>query len=154
MKSSLINVSLMVVLAVLIAHPGYGENAAGELKLVFLIDFDDFMCFSCLESFVDFCHALPGDFRKDHCLGVLVYPAGRELQAGFIQIMEKKLRGFTQANRIDFPVVIDRPRFFSGRIPAESCVLVFRPGGQNLEVYPFPLSRKAAGRILADIRRR
>lgn len=33
--------------------------------ILFIIDFNDFMCFFCLDSFLDFYHSLPISFQKE-----------------------------------------------------------------------------------------
>jgi hypothetical protein len=131
------------------ALPAAGEFGAS--RLVFVIDFDDFMCFSCLESFVGFCHSLPERFRREKCLGILAVPPARKNRPVLLQIMRKKLRGFRQANAIDFPVVVDEPAFFSSPERDGSCVLVFQPGELELEMYTFPLSSSARDMILNNI---
>lgn len=145
------SIPIIFILTMITALPLVSENGPKEINLVFVIDFDDFMCFSCLESFVNFCHSLPEQFRKDHCMGVLTVPSVRKDRAVLTKIMQKKLRGFREANLIDFPVAVDAPLFFSGREKQESCILVIEGGEQTLEIFPFPLSGKTADTILKRI---
>ncbi len=145
------SIPIIFILTMITVLPIVSENSPREINLVFIIDFDDFMCFSCLESFVNFCHSLPEQFRKDHCMGILTIPSGRKDRAVLTKIMQKKLRGFSEANLIDFPVVVDAPLFFSGLEKQESCILVIEGGEQTLEIYLFPLSGKTADAILKRI---
>jgi hypothetical protein len=141
------SIACLVILAVTAVFPLLSEDGGGQVTFVFIIDFDDFMCFSCLESFVNFCHSLPDEFRRDHCLGVLTLPSGRENPSVMVQIMHKKLRGFTKANHIDFPVVVDHPMYFSAIGQRGSCLLVFQAGELKLDAHPFPLSGKTADAV-------
>lgn len=143
MKSSLI-LFLTVFLA---GVPVYSADTASETKMIFFIDFDDFMCFSCLESFLRFCNELPASFRKNHCLGILV-PSSRKNPPENLSIIKKKLRGFTQANRIDFPIIIDRSRIFSQAVEKSSCLWVLKLNERKWQVHHFPLPVRTAEKIL------
>lgn len=147
MKSILV-ICMFIIITVL---PLISDNGPGTIRMVFVIDFDDFMCFSCLESFLQFCQSLPPEFRARHCIGVLTLPAGRESAPAMIQIMRKKLRGFIKGNNIDFPVVVDQQHYFAELSRYGSCLLVLWAHELSMDVHPFPLSGETAAEIRARI---
>lgn len=147
MKSTPV-ICMLIVITVL---PLLSESGPGAIRMVFVIDFDDFMCFSCLESFLQFCQSLPADFRARRCIGILTVPAGREHAPALIQIMRKKLRGFIKGNDIDFPVVVDQQSCFSELRQQASCVMVIQADKLSLNVHSFPLSAQTAAEIRALI---
>ena len=138
---------IVFLTASLICAPVCPGNSSREIKLIFWIDFDDFMCFSCLESFTEFCNKLPASFRKNHCLGILV-PSSRKNTPDNVSIIKKKLRGFTQANRIDFPIIIDCSRIFSRTVEKSSCLWVLRLKERKWHVHHFPMPAETAEKIL------
>ncbi len=145
------SIPVICMLTVIIVLPLISEDGRGTIRMVFVIDFDDFMCFSCLESFLQFCQSLPADFRVRRCIGVLTVPAGRENAAALIRIMRKKLRGFIMGNNIDFPVVVDQQCYFSELRQQGSCVMVLQADKLSLNVHSFPLSAQKAAQIRALI---
>jgi hypothetical protein len=121
-----------------------------DFQLLFIFDFNDFMCFSCLDSFLGFYHSLPFPFRDEHSLGVLVYDKrGKEKERSVRErIIEKKLRGFVQANQIEFPVLIDHLDVFKSQVKEGSSVILFDPRDGLLRRYKFPLSLPDREKIL------
>ena len=123
-------------------NPGSPDQGLSPHPLVvFIIDFDSFMCLTCLESLLDFYHQLPGAGKGCGVWGVLVFDASLGNQRGntFTRIIEKKLKGFMQGNRLQFPVVIDRWHLFDGLGKAGSAVIVFDPVKRLVKKYDFPL---------------
>jgi len=123
--------------------------------LLFVIDFDDFMCMTCLDSFLCFCRSLPEVILEEHAWGILLVSgdAGGGGEAGNVLIARKKLRGFVRANRIEFPFLVDEEGMFRVVKPAGSSVFVFDEAGSKIFRYAFPVSKEDARRILAKFQR-
>ena len=117
------------------------ENHSPPPLLLVILDFNSFSCLTCLDSFLDFHRRLSGTEDERLLWGILVFDAGREKQSGprFIQILEKKLNGFVQGNRLRFPIIIDRDHLFSSLAEEGSAVLVFDPNQRMMRKFAFPL---------------
>lgn len=120
-----------------------GAEEKKSAFLIFIIDFNDFMCMSCLDSFLGFYQTLPPHFQKERTIGILAvdHEDQKENRSRSQKIVERKLSGFIQGNRIAFPIFIDsagRFTFLSGKGTA---VVVFTEGGEDsIRTYTFPLS--------------
>ncbi len=115
-----------------------------ESQLLFIIHFDDFMCFSCLESLLGFCQSLPQVFLEKKAWGIVVFDE-REDDADeeiAYKIIERKLAGFIKANHIGFPFFIDQDHLFLPLTDKGSSVLVFNSRMQILSQFVFPLTQK------------
>jgi hypothetical protein len=110
--------------------------------LIFLIDFNDFMCMSCLDSFLEFYQALPPPFQSEHAIGILAVDRKdqEENRSRYQKIVKRKLNGFMQGNRINFPVFIDSDGSFTFLSDKGTAVVVFTEGGDRIRDYSFPLS--------------
>jgi hypothetical protein len=118
--------------------------------LLFILDFQDFSCMTCLDSLLALYRILPFRFKTSQAWGVLVVDVGKaeteteaEVEAvenRLIRIAEKKLRGFVQANHITFPILVDRFRIFGRLSENGSCVLLFDETKSILNRYEFPLT--------------
>jgi len=133
-----------------------GECDTGRVFCLIIFDFDDFFCFSCLESFLCFIRYIPHDIRKKSFWGVLVYdsPATDLEKKMSSRIAEKKLRGFKEANQIDFPILIDHGSNFKPLCQEGSVVFLFSKERYLFRHYYFPLSQKQMDEILSLIRSR
>jgi hypothetical protein len=110
--------------------------------LLFIIDFQDFSCPTCLDSFLGLFHRLPSRYRTAKAWGILaVDTRGEEQEVNrTIRIAEKKLRGFIQANQITFPFLVDRSQVF-GRLAKEGSAVVLLDENQKAVFrYYFPLT--------------
>ena len=119
--------------------------------LLVIIDFNSFLCLSCLDSFLDFYDQLSGIVDERMLWGILVFDASLEQQHGssYIKIVEKKLKGFVKANHIQFPMVIDRFHLFESLGKEGSAVFVFDPGARAVKRYVFPLRRNHIQEIMS-----
>ncbi len=118
--------------------------------LIFLIDFNDFMCPACLDSLLSLCLALPPPILRQNVWGFVVLPQsiphGSDPVA--IQIMEKKIRGFRRANRIAFPLILDRSRLLSSPGRQGTALLLLEAQPPSASLFPLPLSRRDLIRIV------
>lgn len=153
-----------IILILFSSHDWEREKGSGDLfpdpqrrgimdypLLLVIIDFDSFLCLSCLDSFLDFYDQLSGIVDERMLWGVLVFDASLEKQHGssYIKIVEKKLKGFVKANHIQFPMVIDRFHLFESLGKEGSAVLLFDPGKRSVKKYVFPLRRNHIQEIMS-----
>ena len=117
--------------------------------LLFIFDFNDFMCMSCLDSFLTFCQSLPSHILEENSWGILtigsaIRKSGLESS---VRIARTKLRGFVTANRIKFPVFIDEHQIFQQFEKKGSSVLLFDGTNNILKEYIFPLNKDQIAEI-------
>jgi hypothetical protein len=115
------------------------DEAFEKKLLLFIIDFRDFSCMTCLDSFLGFCRQLPFHFKTSGAWGIMVVKESEEKSAQS-WIAEKKLRGFMRANRITFPIFVDKGHIFKGLAEKGSCVLLLDGKGSRVHKYDFPLT--------------
>lgn len=129
-------------------------NLTSSKWFLFIIDFDSFMCLSCLDSFLEFYHQLPSSLEEGRIWGILVFdePARIAEQDHHFRIVEKKLRGFIKANQIKFPVLIDRFKAFKDLGEEGTAVVVFDGEKKTIKKYVFPLRQKQKKEIMTIIR--
>jgi hypothetical protein len=117
--------------------------------LLFVFDLNDFMCLSCLEAFLTFCHSLPPHVLEENAWGILTIGSGVK-KSGLedsVKIARTKLRGFVLANRIKFPIFIDEFQIFRQFEKKGTAILLFDGTNNILKEYIFPLTRDQIGEI-------
>jgi len=130
----------------------YGKSLPIEqAQLIIIIDFNDFMCFSCLDSFVEFCHSLPFHSKDGKVCGVLVVNDADKTDLSF-KIVEKKLRGFVSANNIKFPVLVDYLHIFNPLAEDGTVIILFNHREKCIKKYLFPLKREQKADILKALK--
>jgi len=122
-----------------------------QTELLVIIDFNDFMCFSCLDSFIEFCHSLPLHSKDGKVCGVLVFDDADETDISF-KIVEKKLRGFISANSIKFPVLIDYLHIFNPLAEEGTAIILFNHQENCIKKYLFPLNNKQKVDVLRALK--
>ncbi len=110
--------------------------------LLFIIDFNDFMCMSCLDSFLTFCQSFPSGYFAGRAWGILVLASKDETldKKNTAQIAEKKLRGFITANRIEFPITIDHNQVFHSFVPKGTALVIIDTERDKIMRYNFPIN--------------
>jgi len=116
------------------------EDVFGKKLLLFIIDFRDFSCMTCLDSFLGLYRQLPSRLKSSGAWGILVLKESEKDDTSASWIAEKKLRGFVWANRITFPILADREHIFKGMAEGGSCVLLLDRTGNRLHKYDFPMT--------------
>ena len=147
--------SLIIVIIFFQATISFSENSVArqekpaKVQLLLIIDFGDFMCFSCLESFLQFCYPLPHQFQDQYVWGVVIFEGniGSESEDIAIKIVEKKIRGFRIANRVRFPILVDSSRIFSSLAGEGTTVVILKGEAQEVKRYIYPLSREQIAEI-------
>lgn len=120
--------------------------------LLLIIDFNDFMCPSCIDSILEFCHSLPPPIRAKHLWGIVVFNQICEKTNPLSKlIMKKKLQGFIQANQLNFPILPDFSQYFISFISDGSCLLVLRKDEPALLIFSFPITQSEKVNIIRVI---
>jgi hypothetical protein len=110
-------------------------------RLLFFIDFRDFSCMTCLDSFLDFYRRLPPRFQTEDSMGILVLdPEKRDKTSS--EIARVKLRGFVLSNHIIFPVQVDRFHVFRGIAQEGTSVVLFDYDREIIKRFLFPLRQQ------------
>jgi hypothetical protein len=124
------------------AGSGMHVNSNQQSFLLLVIDFDDFMCPACMESMLDFCHALPLSLQQRRVWGVIVSDqANCKRQEGLSErILEKKIRGFLKANHLEFPIHLDQDGILVPLIEDGTAIFVFDREKQKISRHVFPLA--------------
>jgi hypothetical protein len=125
------------------------EFAEDKNLLLFVIDFNDFMCMNCLDSFLSLCSSIPPHILEKNAWGILTIESAIR-KSGLmdsVRIAKTKLRGFVMANRIKFPIFIDEFQIFRRFERKGSSVLLFDGASNILKEYIFPLSKDQIGEI-------
>lgn len=124
----------------------YPEN---KKLLLLIIDFDDFMCMNCLESFLSFCHSIPSHILNEIAWGILVLNHDyKETRAKTtVKIAQAKLRGFRSAHRIPFPILIDTNHMFHYLTREGSSLIVMDNQARSISRLAFPLKNEEFERI-------
>lgn len=132
---------------------GSQEEFKKQSFLIYIIDFNDFMCMSCLNSFLEFYHILPPPFQSDRSVGILVddHQYHQKNRSTSQKIMKKKLSGFIKANRIGFPIYIDSSESFKSLTAKGTKVIVFSGGLDSSKTYTFPLSSQEREEIFETL---
>ena len=116
------------------------ENVFDNKLLLFVLDFQDFSCMTCLDSFLMLYRQLPFRFKTSHAWGILVVKQSEKEEMKQFWIAEKQLRGFVRANDITSPILVDKERVFGKWAETGSCVLLFDKVGKMVHRYEFPLT--------------
>jgi len=130
-----------------------GAEIKGQSFLIYIINFDDFMCMSCLNSFLEFYYVLPPPFQNERAVGILVGCSQEQEKSGSRsqKIIKKKLNGFIQANQIGFPIFIDSSESFTYLSNNNTAVVVLSEGLDRSRTYIFPLSSQDQEEILKTL---
>lgn len=127
--------------------PGHGFS----VKLVFFIDFRDFACLTCLDSFLDFYRRIPSRFQAEDSMGILILnPERRDKTSS--DIARVKLRGFVESNNITFPVQVDRFHVFGEFAKDGTSVVLFDYDREIIKKFLFPLRQQDLKEILGYLK--
>lgn len=123
-------------------------SGQGRFFLV-VFDFESFSCPLCLDSFKNFCEALQSKGQEDSAVGILTYrnPEGEKAVDDYTKIIEKKLRGFTIGNNIEFPILLDKFHIFNGTSLKGTGVILIDASKGILKRYTLPLTKKQLDEI-------
>lgn len=116
------------------------EVVLDKKLLLFILDFQDFSCLTCLDSFLGLYRKLPMRFKTSNAWGILVVKNSEREKEKPFRIAEKKLKGFIRANHITFPILVDRSRFFGDLTENGSGVFLFDGTRKTVHRYSFPLA--------------
>ncbi len=124
------------------------EQVDRRRLLLFILDFRDFSCMVCLESFLELYRRLPLQVKTQDCWGILIVPQDLEREDVAMGIAEKKLEGFIRAHQILFPVLMDRHKVFGAMAERGSGIILLDAERQAIIRFDFPLMRAELEEIL------
>ena len=130
------------------SRPAVLESGEQRRLLLFILDFRDFSCMVCLESFLELHRRLPLRVKTEDTWGVLVVPRGREKDGTAVGIAGKKLEGFVRAHRILFPILVDSSRILGEMAEKGSGLVLFDEGKRTVSRFDFPLKSEQFREIL------
>lgn len=119
--------------------------------LLFFIDFRDFACLNCLDSFLRFYRQLPPRFQKEDAMGVLILDPRKDSEMS-VQIARVKLRGFVMSNHIAFPIQVDRSHVFGEFAKRGTSVVLLDYDREIIRKFLFPLRQKDVDELLGYMR--
>ena len=106
-------------------------------KMLIFIDFRDFMCPACLDSLLEICRSFPKSFLQKQTTGIVLLNETQNPSSRHLRITRKKINGFIHANRIEFPILLDRGK---SRKISGTQIWVLCPTSKELIRYELPLS--------------
>ena len=119
--------------------------------VIFFIEMQDFMCLTCLDSFLDLCRYLPPEILQERTLVVLSEePIAEEIYEKRKNITLKKLQALFNSNGFSLCVCMDDSGLFR-EIRGEADILVFEPRSRGIKSFCLPLSRVEAEKILNSL---
>ncbi|MFB0564444.1 MAG: hypothetical protein ACETWK_02045 [Candidatus Aminicenantaceae bacterium] len=118
--------------------------------IVIIFDFKSLFCPLCLEALVDFCNTLHSYGQDIFTLGVAVRDSdSNDSNDKSIKIAEKQIKGFVFANKIKFPILLDKYRVFAGLNPDGTTVILFDRARKMLKKYTLPLTSEQVNEIFS-----
>jgi len=143
---------ISIIFIFILICPIYGWEGSQDrcgVKLIFLIDVNDLMCISCLESLLEFCDSLPDETLKERSFGIMM--VGKKETEKSFRIVQKKLNCFVKTNQIKFPVHLDRSSGNCGFEINGSAVICIDFKNNVIRKFKFPLSRFQKTQIFSVI---
>ena len=119
--------------------------------LLFILDFQDFSCMTCLDSFLELYGILPVHVKTSNAWGILAVKHSNGERKRPFRIAEKKLKGFVEANHISLPILMDKHRIFDELLEEGSGVLLFDERNKTVRRYDFPLTGDQLEEIFLDL---
>lgn len=132
-------------------NPTSDVSYDGKPLLLFFLDFKDFSCMACLDSFLELYRLLPIDTKTSKAWGILAVEHSDGEGNRLFRIAEKKLKGFVRANHITFPILVDRFRVFEELVEDGSGVFLFDGTAKTVRRYDFPLSGEQFEEIFLNL---
>ena len=125
-------------------------NRKSPLAIIYIIELRDILCFSCSESFLDFCLSLPFEFQEENTWGIVVFDPGLQINMGE-KIIAKKVRGFMNGNGLNFPLFIDFSQTFKTQRTQATQLYLLDSTSLTVKKYVFPLAEKYKNEILQAV---
>lgn len=127
-----------------------GSFAKRRKLVLMIIDFQSFFCLPCTETFLDFCQSLPPFIQEEALWGVIIYKGQKKIEDNKTQtrVIEKKLRGFIEANDIRFPIILDSFHIFHEITEGKTAIILFNQKAKIVRKFLFPLNEKQRDEII------
>jgi len=110
--------------------------------ILFIIDFKSFMCPACLDSFLEFYYITSPWLGENAVWGILVIDnkSSTKDEETTIKIAAKKAKGFLTANKLQFPLIVDRFHVFGQWAEKGTAVILYDASHKIIKKYIFPLA--------------
>jgi len=119
--------------------------------LIFFIEMQDFLCLTCLDSFLDLCRKLPPEILQERTLVILSDDSiSEEISEQRKNITLKKLQALLSSNGFSLCVCMDDSGLFQ-EIRGKADVIIFEPRSRGIKSFCFPLNRLEVRKILNSI---
>ncbi len=135
-------------------QPQYQTIIGHQNKMIlFIIDFNSFMCPACLDSFLEFYYLVSPWLGESSVWGVLVTDnkSPTKDEETTIKIAAKKAKGFLTANKLQFPLIVDRFHIFGQLSEKGTAVILYDASHKIIKKYIFPLAPSQLKEIMGYI---
>lgn len=129
------------------------ENIQGKSAclVLFFIDIKDFMCLTCLDSFLALCRMLPPEILQEKTYVVLMDDGDPgEFSEKRIKITLKKIQALFENNGLSLSLCLDNGGLFQ-EIRGKADLVVFESGSRDIKSFCFPLSWLEIRKVLSLI---
>ncbi len=134
-----------IILSFLFIFSFYSSSTAKEEgffllpeKLILIpIDYSNFFCSLCLDSFLAFSKEFVSKNMQRSVIWIIVFKEGGNSEN--IKILEKKLRGLFKTHNINFPIVVDMRGIFK-KSEEETKIILIDTSNKIVKEYKYPLS--------------
>jgi len=129
---------------------GKGESARNgrDRFALVLIDTDVLACSPCQSSLLELCRSLSPRLQENRFIGVLTYRDVNEPDPRRARIARARWVGYSRANNIRFPVVVDETHAFNRLSEDRTILLLFDLAAGTMERQTAPFSPGALEGIL------
>ena len=121
------------------------ENEITNCIIILLLDYSDFSCQFCLESFLELCDTLKSrNLENTIILGILKYnfnKINKENRNKYTKLLKKQLKGFVKGNRINFPFILDYSYIFKNNKTGSSVIIINQIKG-CIKQWQIPFTKK------------
>lgn len=119
------------------------NNFMPDKRFLLIIDFGFLSCPLCVQSLSEFIDVINSRALEKSIIGVLIFERERN-ESGFekyINVMEKRLKGFIIGNDIKFPIILDRNGVFKNFSQNLTTLILFDNRNKIIKKYNFPLNK-------------
>ncbi len=132
-----------------LSSPEVYLNKEGEKRLaILLLNLESFMCFSCLDSFLEFYSNLESFIKTEEIWIITILSEDEPSDEKSVKIIEKKLGAFLSVNNIKKPFLLDRFRVLNQLASEGNVLLVLDESRNVVKKYSLPLSESEKEEIL------
>jgi hypothetical protein len=132
--------------------PSEQTQGKSDCLVIFFIDIEDFMCLTCLDSFIDLCRMFPPEILREKTFVVLTDNGDSgESPARRKKINLKKIQALFRSNGLSPSLCLDNIGLFQ-EIRGKADLVVFEPRYREIKSFCLPLSQLEIREVLSSIR--